>query len=76
MSWLPVSCDRGAGPGCSLMRMQPGATTIAYEHREIEEFLALDSSRSRGDLVDSDRTVFRPDDFASYEAGPRHHLVD
>ena len=68
MSWLPVSYDRETGEGCYLMRMEPGAVTIAHEHPGMEEFLVLE-----GDLVDSDGTVFGPGDFVSYDAGTRHN---
>ncbi len=68
MSWFPVSFDRETGHGCYLMRMQPGAVTIAHDHPGMEEFLVLE-----GDLVDSDGTVFRPGDFVSYEPGTHHN---
>jgi len=68
LSWLPVSYDSATGQGCYLMRMQPGAETIAHEHAGMEEFLLLE-----GDLVDSDGAVFGPGDFVSYEAGTRHN---
>ena len=68
MSWLPVSYDRETGEGCYLMRMQPGAVTIAHEHRGMEEFLVLE-----GDLVDSDGRVFTAGDFVSYRPGTRHN---
>ncbi|OFW75332.1 MAG: hypothetical protein A2Y55_12845 [Actinobacteria bacterium RBG_16_68_12] len=68
MSWLPVSFDRETGHGCYLMRMQPGAVTIAHDHPGMEEFLVLE-----GGLVDSDGTVFGPGDFVSYEPGTHHN---
>jgi anti-sigma factor ChrR (cupin superfamily) len=68
MSWLPVSYDAESGHGCYLMRMQPGAITIAHDHRFMEEFVVLE-----GDLVDSDGAVFGPGDFVSYEAGTHHN---
>lgn len=68
LSWLPVSYDAATGQGCYLMRMQPGAVTIAHDHAGMEEFLILE-----GDLVDSDGTVFGPGDFVSYEAGTHHN---
>jgi anti-sigma factor ChrR (cupin superfamily) len=68
MSWLPVSFDRETQHGSSLMRMQPGAVTIAHGHPGMEEFLILD-----GDLVDSDGSVFGPGDFVSYVAGTHHN---
>jgi anti-sigma factor ChrR (cupin superfamily) len=68
MSWLPVSYDETTGQGCYVMRMQPGAVTIAHDHRFMEEFLVIE-----GDLVDSDGTRFGPGDFVSYEPGTRHN---
>jgi anti-sigma factor ChrR (cupin superfamily) len=68
MSWLPVSYDEATGQGTYLMRMEPGAVTIAHDHAGMEEFLVLE-----GDLVDSDGTVFGPGDFVSYEAGTHHN---
>ena len=68
MSWLPVSYDDATGEGCYLMRMQPGAVTIAHDHAGMEEFLILE-----GDLVDDDGVVFRAGDFVSYDAGTRHN---
>ena len=67
MSWLPVSYDRATGQGCYLMRMEPGAVTLAHEHEGMEEFLLLE-----GDLVDSDGSVFAAGDFVSYQAGTQH----
>jgi anti-sigma factor ChrR (cupin superfamily) len=68
MSWLPLSYDSETGEGTYLMRMEPGAVTIAHDHPGMEEFLILE-----GDLVDSDGTVFGPGDFVSYEAGTHHN---
>ena len=68
MSWLPVSYDRFTGTGCYLMRMSPGATTIAHRHPGMEEFLVLE-----GELIDDDGAVFGPGDFVSYEAGTYHN---
>lgn len=68
MSWLPVSFDRHTGQGSYLMRMEPGAVTIAHDHPNMEEFLILE-----GELVDDDGTVFAPGDFVSYEPGTHHN---
>ena len=68
MSWLPVGYDEETGQGTYLMRMEPGAETIAHDHAGMEEFLILE-----GDLVDSDGTTFGPGDFVSYEAGTHHN---
>jgi anti-sigma factor ChrR (cupin superfamily) len=67
MSWLPVSFERSTGEGCYLMRMQPGAATIAHTHPGMEEFLIVD-----GELIDGDGTVFKAGDFVSYAPGTRH----
>mgnify|MGYP001329756330 CR=1 FL=1 len=68
MSWLPLSYDRRSGTGCYLMRMAPGAVTIAHRHPGMEEFLVLE-----GDLIDDDGAVFGPGDFVSYEPGTCHN---
>ncbi len=68
MSWLPISFDRDSWQGCYLMRMQPGAVTVAHSHPGMEEFLILE-----GELIDSDGTLFKAGDFVSYEAGTRHN---
>src|SRR5687768_2536048 len=38
MSWLPLSYDESTGQGTYLMRMEPGAVTIAHDHAGMEEF--------------------------------------
>ena len=68
MSWLPVSYDRSTGQGCYLMRMEPGAVTIAHDHAGMEEFLIID-----GELIDDDGAVFAAGDFVSYEADTHHN---
>lgn len=68
MSWLPISYDRATGAGCYVMRMSPGAVTIAHDHPGMEEFLVLE-----GELIDDDGAVFGPGDFVSYQAGTRHN---
>jgi anti-sigma factor ChrR (cupin superfamily) len=68
MSWLPVSYDETTGHGTYLMRMEPGAVTIAHDHAGMEEFLIIE-----GDLVDSDGTRFGPGDLVSYEGGTHHN---
>jgi anti-sigma factor ChrR (cupin superfamily) len=68
LSWLPISYDAVAGRGCYVMRMDPGAVTIAHDHAGMEEFLILE-----GELVDDDGVVFRPGDFVSYEGGTHHN---
>lgn len=68
MGWLPISFDRKTGQGCYLMRMDPGAVTIAHDHVAMEEFIILE-----GELIDSDGAIFKAGDFVSYEAGTHHN---
>jgi anti-sigma factor ChrR (cupin superfamily) len=67
MSWLPISYRKETGVGSYLMRMQPGAETIAHDHPGYEEFMVLE-----GELIDSDGAVFRAGDFVSFAPGTRH----
>ena len=46
MSWLPVSFDRETQHGSYLMRMEPGAVTIAHDHPGMEEFLSSRATSS------------------------------
>jgi anti-sigma factor ChrR (cupin superfamily) len=68
ISWLPISYDRKRGEGSYLMRLQPGARTIAHEHPGYEEFVILE-----GELTDSDGQTFRKGDFISFKPGTRHN---
>ena len=67
MSWLPISYRKESGVGSYLMRMEPGAQTIAHDHPGYEEFVVLE-----GELIDSDGTVFRAGDFVSFAPGTHH----
>jgi anti-sigma factor ChrR (cupin superfamily) len=71
MSRLPVSYDDKTGQGTYVMRMEPGAVTIAHDHAGMEEFLVLE-----GDLVDSDGTTFGPGDFRELRGRHPSQLVD
>ncbi len=64
ITWLPVSWDEASGQGTYLMRMEPGAVSIAHEHVGFEEFLILE-----GTLTDDDGMVFRAGDLVSYRGG-------
>ena len=67
MSWLPITFRKDTGVGSYLMRMQPGAKTIAHQHPGYEEFIILE-----GELIDSDGTVFKTGDFVSFVPGTNH----
>jgi hypothetical protein len=68
IGWLPLSYDRRLGQGSYLMRLQPGARTIAHDHLGFEDFIILE-----GELVDSDGRVLHRGDFVSYRPGTRHN---
>ncbi len=65
---IPLSFKRELGQGCYYMRMDPGAVTIAHNHRGIEDFIVLE-----GELIDDDGVVIGPGDFVSYEQGSYHN---
>ena len=63
-----LSYDEARAEGVYLMRMDPGAATIAHEHRGFEDFMILE-----GELIESDGTVLRRGDVVSYAPGTRHN---
>ena len=65
MSVLSVSYSPETRRGVYVIRMEPGAATIPHVHECMEEFLILE-----GELIESDGTVLKRGDFASYR--PRH----
>ncbi len=68
ITWLPISYDAASGHGSYLMRMQPGAVTIAHFHPRTEDFMILE-----GELTDSDGAVYKAGDFVSYAVGTYHN---
>lgn len=68
MQLLNISYSRETGQGWYVIRMAPGASTIAHEHRFQEEFLILESQ-----LTESDGTVLKAGDFVSYDPGTCHN---
>jgi quercetin dioxygenase-like cupin family protein len=68
MSWLPISYDKTTGQGSYVMRMEPGAVTIAHDHPGYEEFLVLE-----GELIDSDGARFKAGEFVSFKPGTHHN---
>ena len=67
MGWLPISYNE-EGNGCYVIRMQPGAETIAHTHDRVEDYLILE-----GELIESDGHVLKPGDFVSYRPGSHHN---
>ena len=68
MAVIELSYDRAAKQGAYLIRMQPGAETIAHEHPFREEYLILE-----GELIESDGAVLRVGDFVMYDPGTVHN---
>ena len=68
MKVLKVSYDTGTSRGIYVMRMEPGATTIAHTHACMEEFMILE-----GELIESDGTVLKKGDICSYQPGSHHN---
>jgi anti-sigma factor ChrR (cupin superfamily) len=67
IGWMPLSVDEDRN-GCYVMRMEPGAETIAHTHAGMEDFLILE-----GELIDDDGVLFKAGDFVSYQPGTRHN---
>jgi mannose-6-phosphate isomerase-like protein (cupin superfamily) len=68
ISYAPLSYEPDTQYGSYLMRMQPGAATIAHVHDRREEFLVLE-----GQAIESDGTVLNPGDWTVYEPGSSHN---
>ena len=68
MSVLMVSYGPETRRGVYVIRMEPGAATIPHVHECMEEFLILE-----GELIESDGTVLKRGDLASYRPGTRHN---
>ena len=51
-----------------MMRMQPGAETIAHTHTRREEYIILE-----GSLIESDGAVLNAGDHVVYEPGTYHN---
>ncbi len=65
---INLTYDKDKGEGTYLMRMEPGAVTIAHTHRGYEDFLIVE-----GELIDDDGTVFRAGDLITYPPGSYHN---
>jgi len=68
IQFAPLSYDPASERGSYLMRMAPGAATLAHEHAAREEFLILE-----GEAIEADGTVLKPGDWIVYEPGSRHN---
>ena len=69
MSYIPLTYDKdGDGNGAYVIRMQPGAQTIAHTHGGNEDYLILE-----GQVIESDGTVLEAGTFVHYEPGTHHN---
>ena len=68
ISLLRLSFDLATREGAYMMRLQPGAETIAHTHRRREEYIILE-----GSLIEDDGTVLKPGDYVMYEPGTKHN---
>ena len=67
MSWHKITYNEETGLGAYVLKMDPGAKSLAHEHTNYEEFLMLD-----GELIDSDNKVFIKGNFVTFEPGSSH----
>lgn len=65
---IPLSYKQDLGQGTYLMRMDPGAVTVAHDHDSFEDFMILE-----GELIDDDGTVIGPGDLVTYAPGSHHN---
>jgi uncharacterized cupin superfamily protein len=68
MSLLLGSYDDTTKRGIYVIRMAPGAETIAHTHGCTEEFLILE-----GELIESDGHVLKAGDLVTYAPGSHHN---
>ena len=68
MSWHKISYDKkNGGQGSYLLKMDSGAKSLPHMHTGFEEFLMLE-----GELIDSDKKVFKKGDFVTFGPGSVH----
>ena len=69
IKYIPATYDsKGDRMGVYVMRMDPGAVTVAHTHEKNEDFLILE-----GELIESDGTVLKAGDFVHYAPGTHHN---
>lgn len=68
MELLKLSYDDATRQGAYMIRMKPGAETIAHTHHRREEYFIIE-----GDLVESDGRVLGPGDYVVYQPGSFHN---
>ena len=68
MQLLKLSYDDETKQGAYMIRMEPGAETIAHVHQRREEYFIIE-----GDLVENDGKVLGPGDYVVYQPGSYHN---
>lgn len=68
MGLIRLSYDAESGQGAYMIRMEPGAETIAHVHKRREEYFIIE-----GDLIESDGKVLGPGDYVVYQPGSYHN---
>ena len=66
-SWHKISFEKKTNFGTYISKLDPGTKTFPHIHSGHEEFLIL-----KGELIDSDGTIFKKGDFVSYKPNSRH----
>ena len=66
-SWHKISFEKKTNFGTYISKLDPGTKTFPHIHSGHEEFLIL-----KGELIDSDGTIFKKGDFISYEPNSSH----
>ena len=66
-SWHKISFEKKTNFGTYISKLDPGTITFPHIHSGHEEFLIL-----KGELIDSDGTIFKKGDFVSYKPNSRH----
>ena len=65
--WHKISFDKQTNFGTYISKLEPGTRTIPHKHSGYEEFLIL-----KGELIDSDGTIFKKGDFITYKPNSIH----
>ena len=68
MSWHKISFNKKNSYGTYISKLEPGTKTIPHVHLGFEEFLIL-----KGELIDSDGTVFKKGDFITFTPRSKHY---
>tara|TARA_B100000767_G_scaffold231757_1_gene223331 strand:+ start:125 stop:481 length:357 start_codon:yes stop_codon:yes gene_type:complete len=66
-TWHKISFDKETNFGTYISKLDPKTKTLPHIHTGHEEFLVLE-----GELIDSDGTIFKKNDFVSYQPNSSH----